>query len=310
MSLLTRPSFAKFLICTFIFILSTTLQASDEELKPFVLAYTTDGANIESVAAEVSEKLKNQGFEIAGKYSPYDGATIIIITNDELKQAAAKSECGGYAAAQRVSITKVDEEFQVAYTNPTYMAYAYRMKSDLSAVSQQLQKALGKEKEYGPETGLTPKKLQKYHYMFGMEYFNEPSELAEYKSYDQAITKVEQALKEKKGGVSKVYRIDIPGKPETVFGVHMTQDCSSDEFIMHSIDFKPIRSTAHLPYEMLVSKNKVYALYARFRIAINFPDLKMIGSNSFFKIMCAPDAIENALRQAAGVEEKKEDNNF
>jgi hypothetical protein len=310
MSLLTRPSFAKFLICTFIFILSTTLQASDEELKPFVLAYTTDGANIESVAAEVSEKLKNQGFEIAGKYSPYDGATIIIITNDELKQAAAKSEFGGYAAAQRVSITKVDEEFQVAYTNPTYMAYAYRMKSDLSAVSQQLQKALGKEKEYGPETGLTPKKLQKYHYMFGMEYFNEPSELAEYKSYDQAITKVEQALKEKKGGVSKVYRIDIPGKPETVFGVHMTQDCSSDEFIMHSIDFKPIRSTAHLPYEMLVSKNKVYALYARFRIAINFPDLKMIGSNSFFKIMCAPDAIENALRQAAGVEEKKEDNNF
>jgi hypothetical protein len=301
MFLFTRPIVFNFLICTFIFILSNTLQASDEELKPFVLAYTTEGVNLESVAADVSKKLENQGFEIAGKYSPYDGATIIIITNDELKQAAAKSEFGGYGAAQRVSITKVDEEFQVAYTNPTYMAYAYRMKSDLSAVSQQLQKALGKEQEYGPETGLTPKKLQKYHYMFGMEYFDEPSELAEYKSYEQAVTAVEQALKAKKGGVSKVYRIDIPGKPETVFGVHMTQDCSSDEFVMHSIDFKPIRSTAHLPYEMLVSNNKVYALYARFRIAINFPDLKMIGSNSFFKIMCAPDAIENALRQAAGV---------
>jgi hypothetical protein len=51
-----------------------------------------------------------------------------------------------------------------------------------------------------------------------------------------------------------------------------------------------------------VSDNKVYALYARFRIAINFPDLKMVGSNSFVNIMCAPNAIEDALSAAAGGE--------
>ena len=124
--------------------------------------------------------------------------------------------------------------------------------------------------------------------------------LAEYGSYDEAVNAVEKALAAKKGGVSKVYRIDVPGKSETEFGVHMTNDCSSDKFIMNNIDFKPIRSTAHLPYEMLVSDNKVYALYARFRIAINFPDLAMMGSNSFFNIMCAPDAIEKSLILAAG----------
>ena len=111
---------------------------------------------------------------------------------------------------------------------------------------------------------------------------------------------MEKSLAAGKGGVSKVYRIDVPGKDESVFGVAMTKKCSGDKFVMSNIDFKPVRSTAHLPYEMLVSGKKVYALYARFRIAINFPDLKMMGDNSFFKIMCAPDAIEEALTLGAG----------
>ena len=57
------------------------------------------------------------------------------------------------------------------------------------------------------------------------------------------------------------------------------------------------KSTAHLPYEVLVSGNKVYALYARFRIAINFPDLSMMGANSFMNIMDAPEAIRKALQK-------------
>src|SRR5208337_5363783 len=73
-----------------------------------------------------------------------------------------------------------------------------------------------------------------------------------------------------------------------------------DKFIMSEIDFKDLRSTARLPYEMLVSGNKVYALYARYRIAISFPDLSMMGSNSFMKIMKSPEAIRKALTHAAG----------
>ncbi len=76
------------------------------------------------------------------------------------------------------------------------------------------------------------------------------------------------------------------------------QKYMDDRFIMSEIDFRDIKSTAHLPYEILVSGNKVYALYARFRIAIDFPDLAMVGANSFVNIMKTPDAIESALRQA------------
>jgi hypothetical protein len=73
-----------------------------------------------------------------------------------------------------------------------------------------------------------------------------------------------------------------------------------DKFIMSEIDFRDIKSTAHLPYEVLVSGNKIYALYARFRIAIDFPDLAMMGSNSFMNIMKSPEAIRKALQQAVG----------
>jgi hypothetical protein len=38
-----------------------------------------------------------------------------------------------------------------------------------------------------------------------------------------------------------------------------------------------------------------YALYARFRITINFPSLDMIGEHGFSLIPKAPDAILNAL---------------
>lgn len=75
-----------------------------------------------------------------------------------------------------------------------------------------------------------------------------------------------------------------------------------EDFIMSEIDFKPVRSTPHLPYEILVSGNRAYALYARFRIAINFPDLSMMGQHSFMNIMDSPHAIEGALIQAAGGE--------
>ena len=288
---------------------SVNLLHAAELLKPFVLASTGAG-EIAATVTEVKTKLASAGFELAGEYSPYDNASILIVTSDALKAAAAKSDFGGYAAGQRVSVTKGGDEVQVAYTNPVYMAHAYRMNAKLQGTADKLKAALGSMKQYGPAEGLEADAVRKYHYMFGMEYFDEPSLLAEYKSYDEAVAVVEKSLAAKKGGASKVYRIDVPGKDEAVFGVHLTKDCSGDKFVMGHIDFKPVRSTAHLPYEMLVSGKKVYALYARFRIAISFPDLKMMGDNSFFKIMCAPDEIEEALMFAAGGKKVEDEDDF
>jgi hypothetical protein len=278
-------------------------------LMPFVLAYKTTG-DVSKVAADVKGKLTAAGFQVVGEYSPYAGADIIVVTSDALKAAAAKSERGGYGAAQRVAVTKNGDDIEVTYTNPIYMAAAYRMDGDLADVRAQLEKALGAESDFGSEKKLTAEDLRKYHYTVMMEYFDDPSKLAEYDSHEEAVKAVEAGLAAGEGGTAKVYRIDIPGTEETLFGVAMkgvnADDCSSDEFIMSRIDKSTPRHTAHLPYEILVNGNEAEALYGRFRIAIDWPHLPMVASESgatFFSIMCSPNAIEEALTKASGGKE-------
>ena len=278
---------------------------AEGEMKPFILA-STDSGDITDKIDGVKSALGGKGFEIVGEYSPYPSAHIIIVTNEALKKAAASHDRAGYVAAQRATITKVGDQVQIAYTNPVYMAAAYRVKDDLSGVADALEAALGAEKEYGPEEGLTAKELEKYHYTFGMEYFDETNRLASYNSHKEAVAAVEKGLAAHIGGTSKVYRIDIPGSKQTVFGVSMaakgeTGNKFMDEsFIMNEIDFKPLRSTGHLPYEILVKGSEVEALHGRFRIAMNFPDLSMMGENSFMNIMPSPDAIKDSLTLVAG----------
>ena len=274
--------------------------ADDAVLKPFVLASKGSGTVADKVTAAKTALLAN-GFAVVGSYSPYPDTSIIVVTNDEMKNTAAKSENGGFGAAQRVAVTKIKDEIQISYTNPTYMANGYRMSGDLPNTAAKMQAALGKVEEFGA-TGLTAANLRKYHYAFGMEYFDEPSVLADYGSHEEALKAVEANLAAGKGGVTKVFRIDVPGKKESVFGVAMKggDKYMDDKYIMGVIDFKDVKSAAHLPYEILVTGKKVIALYARFRIALDFPDLKMMGSNSFMKIMESPEAIRKALVVAAG----------
>lgn len=272
---------------------------ADEKLKPFILGSSAVGSAADKVA-EVKSALTGQGFEVVGEYSPYAGAHNIVVTSDELKNAAAQSDAGGYGAVERVALTEVNGNVQISYTNPPYWAAAYRMSGDVSAVATKLSAALGSEKPFGCESKCqTDKDLRKYHYKMMMPYFDDPSELASYGSFDEAVAKVEAGLAAGKDGVSKVYRVDIPGKQEAVFGVAMTKDFSSDEKIMGLIDHDAERHTAHLPYELLVSGGKVYALSAKFRIAISFPDLSMMGSGSFMEIMSSPGDIEKALKAVA-----------
>jgi hypothetical protein len=281
-----------------LFLFTSACLAEDVILKPFVLASKGEGT-LADKSAQVKTALVAAGFTVAGEYAPYAGANIIVVTNDELKKNAAASDAGGYGAVQRISVTEAGKEVQVSYTNPVYMSNVYRMSGDLSGVSAALEKALGRVEEFGAK-GMTAKQARKYHYTIGMEYFDEPSVLAEYSSYEEAVQAVDAKLANNKNGVSKVYRVDIPGKQESVFGVGLKgaddNKAMDDHFIMSEIDFHDVKSTAHLPYEVLVSGNKVYALYARFRIAINFPDLSMMGKNSFMNIMKAPEAIRKALQ--------------
>lgn len=279
-----------------------------ETFRPFVLASKGPG-DFDARVQETKAALTAEGFQVLGEYTPYEDtfvekAHVIVVTNDELKKVAGMSEYGGFAAPWRVAVTKAGDEIQVSYANPIYIANAYRLKSDLNGVSEALKRALGEQDTFGSAKGLSARKLRKYHYTFGMEYFDDPYKLAEYASHAEAVATLEKNLANGVAGVTKVYRLDLPNDV-TVFGVARKAPTEDDKdmdekYIMSVVDFEELKGTAYLPYEILVDGNKVVALHMRFRMAVHYPDLKMMGANSFMNIMPSPNAIQKALAAAAG----------
>lgn len=282
-----------------------------ERVQPFILASSAAG-DMAATVSSTKDKLTGAGFEIAGSYSPYNNVEIIVFTNDELKTTATKSERGGYGAAMRVSVTKNGDKVEVAYTNPIYWANAYRLSSNLDNVTAALKSALGNDVQFSSgDKQLTAEDMRGYHYTVMMEYFDDPSNLASYSSHASAVAEVEKNLAAGSGASTKVYSIslgkDTEGNEMTLIGVGLKgkneEDCSGDNYIMSRIDRDNPRSSAHLPYEVLVYGSKVEALYARFRIAISWPHLPMMASETgatFMSIMCAPGSIEEALTKVAG----------
>jgi len=282
-------------VAALLLVFAVPLFAAEQTLKPYILGSGGPGT-IEARLPGVKTALEQKGFQSAGEYAPYKGVHILVITSDALKAAAAKSTFGAYGSVIRVALVETGKELQVSATNPRYFAAAYRMNDPLEDVAVGLEQAIGKTVEFGAKEGMTPAKLRKYHYMVMMPYFDEPVELAVYPSHDEALSMVEANLTVKKGGCAKVYRVDIPGKKETVFGVAITEGEGADGAIMKIIDIADPKHAAHLPYELLVSDGTVYMLHGKFRIALDFPDLTM---GTFMKISGAPSAIEDKLRAVA-----------
>lgn len=289
------------MVCGALLALVGVTSAQDTTYKPFVLASISEG-DLEQRTAEVTDQLLAAGFRLAGQYAPLPDTRILVVTDDELLAAAA-SERGGYAAAQRIGITETGGQIEVSFVNPQYIEQAYRLDSDLGAVRARLTGALGFERACGGgNKKMTARKLRKYNYMMGMQKFDDPSELGRYASHTAAVAAVETGLAREGDGLAKVYRIDIPDSEQTLFGVSMTAPANSDEKIdeaaqMAVVDFEGCRKRAYFPYEVLVNGNEVEALHMRFRMAVHFPNLSMMGKHGFTKLMAYPGDIEDALQE-------------
>jgi hypothetical protein len=274
---------------------------ADETYQPFVLASITDSSLEDQTLATINA-LEKAGFEVVGQYSPLENARVIVATSDNLKEVAAQSDKGGYAAGQRVSVTSKDGQTEVAFVNPLYIRHAYRLERDLQSVYDQLSTALGEVGAYGAKKKMTAKKLSKYRYMIGMQRFDDPSELGQFDSHAAAIEAVERGLAQEGDPLTLVYRIDIPGKEQVVFGIGMKATSDSEDEIdideahqLAIVDFDGYSKVAYFPYEVLVNGNEVEALHMRFRMAVHFPDLSMMGKHGFTKLMSSPRATEEAL---------------
>jgi hypothetical protein len=278
----------------------------DTNHQPFVLA-SVNAASLEDQVDATRSALESAGFSLAGQYSPLDNATVIVATHPLLLEAAAGTERGGYAAGQRISVTHRDGSTEVAFVNPLYIQYAYRLEADLQPVLDLLGEALGNTESFGAEKNMTAKKLRKYNYMPMMQKFDDPSELASFGSHEQALNAVEEGLAREGDALTKVYRIDIPGTEQVVFGMGMRATNEDEKDIdekhqMSIVDFEGYSKIAYFPYELLVSGRNAEALHMRFRMAVHFPDLSMMGQHGFTKLMSSPGATEDALENLVKAE--------
>ncbi|WP_019558705.1 hypothetical protein [Thioalkalivibrio sp. ALE12] len=280
-----------------------------DNYRPFVLAYTDSGTDVSAEAARVRERLEGADFRFLGEYPVSDDRHVVVVTHDDLLSVAGSEARGGYIAPIRVAVTAVDGELQVSYNNLEYFRHAYRLDAPVSGVSDRLASTLGAERDFGSEDGMSERDLNRYRYTFGMERFDAPYELASHGNRRGALSELDSNLGNRVAGVSEIYRVDIPGQDVTVIGVAVRESdgAAQDSADLHQlgiVDVGEFRHTATVPIEILVRGGEVEALHMRFRKALHFPDLRMLGDNSFMRLRSSPGALEETLKEVAGYEEE------
>jgi hypothetical protein len=287
-------------------VLATISFANAQTLKPYILGSVFNGS-MDDAKTSVKSGLEDAGFTVIGEYMPINDATrwLMVVSHPALDNAV-KTVGGltGFASTLRLALTKESNIINISYTNPTYWGNAY-FRDDFTKVSndytkirnafKQAVKGIGSAKgsSFGSEKGVALDDLRKYHYMFGMPYFDETQEFGDFDTHEELIAKIENSLKWGKSGVKLVYRHDVPGTKLTLYGFALTGEKGESNF-MPKIDLGSPKQTAFLPYELLVKDNEAHMLHGRFRIALSFPDLTM---GTFTKIMSSPGDIEDLLKQ-------------
>jgi len=280
------------------------INAQAQSLRPYILGATSN-ETFEKTKSNLKDNLEKEGIQVIGEYQPAedDSRWVMIFSSDELINAVKKSKSQtGFAAALRIGLTKEGEQILISYTNPEYWGTAY-FREDYQAVEQhykvlsnKLESVMKKSgqfdgKDFGSEDGIEIEDLWKYRYMMGMPRYDDPVELRQFSSFDEAVSKIGTNLNKGVEHVTLVYSIDIPGEDLRLYGFALSGEDGESKFLP-KIDITEPKHTAFLPYEMLVMGGQVIMLHGRYRIALSFPDLKM---GTFTKIMSTPGNIRDML---------------
>ena len=265
-------------------------------------------SSIDEAEKTVRQALESGGFEVIGSYSPAGDESLrsIVFTSDELISALSRLKPERMlAAALKVGLKENAGKIDVSIINPEFLFRAYTQKefskaeNTLMETHRKVLAALGPGKGFSKPRpfgggGLDSEKLYKYHYMFGMEYFEDMVVLNDKaKSFEEQVRKIEKNLDAKTGGAAKVYSIKPEGLKVAVYGVALTDPETGEPH------FLPIIGTDHvaaMPYELIVIGDKALMLHGRYRIAIHWPALTM---GTFGKIISTPGNIKETMRKVA-----------
>jgi len=267
------------------------------EFQPFVQGTPIEGA-VDTAAATTVGQLSAAGFEVIGDYAPADGVRVLVVTSDALLDTAARSPRGGYGAVLSVALEQDGDTVRVSYQDPRYVAHGYRLESDNESVFQSVAGALGATGYFGAEP-ISEANLRTFQYAFGLETFRDAVDLGGLGSFERGRQQIAERADGGDLGTDLVYQLRIPGKEQMLFGVAMQTDDADTNgaALVQSVDKEAPRAYAFLPYPVLLDGSSAETLNLRFRMALFFPDLPMMGGEaSFFKLRSAPDAINALLR--------------
>ena len=266
---------------------------------PYVLGSKLPASDLNTQLGQVERKLQAEGFTVIGRHTPKGlpaHASLVVADNAMLDAIRSIGGSGIVAAGIRVG---VQSDGTVSYINPDYWYRAYLRSSfknaqtPAKAVQVRLAKALGDGAAFGGD--VAEENLANYRYMFGMERFDSSnSELGSHASFEDALKAVQDNLAKGVGNTSRVYDVVMADRKLAVFGVAMNDPGDGEGGWVNKIGADHI---AGMPYEIFIVGNKVFALYARYRIALAWPAL---GMGQFMGIINTPDAIRNTLARVAG----------
>ncbi len=227
-----------------------------------------------ATAKTVKSKLGKAGFKVLATYSPAskENIKVIIFTNKKLK-ALASQKTRGFAAIQRVMVDSSAKTVRV--TNPTYWLKAFMQKDYKSGVDSAVKTSLGKAlgKLTATKDVLEEGDLAGYHFMMAMPYYE-----------DMLTLKKGASVNPKK----KLFEVKLANGSRLV-GVKMSKN--TENFI----DKIGTENAILLPYTVLIEDGNVYALHAKYYLALSYPLLSM---GQFMDISSIPDAIERKLKKA------------
>ncbi len=267
-------------------------------LAPYVRGSKLPAAELSAQLATVEHKLQAAGFSVIGRHTPkgIPGHATLVVTDPAILEAVGK--VGGSAITAAALRVGVQADGSVSYMNPEYWHRAFvrgkygQVEAAVKAAQARLAQALGAGQPFGGDVPVED--LASYRYMFGMERFDSQSELVQHASFDEALASVRANLAKGTAETAKVYEVVMPAGKVAVFGVAMNSAEHGEGWWVNKIE--GAAHIAALPYEIFIVDNRVHALYARFRIALSWPEL---GMGQFMGIFNAPVAIQDTLAKVA-----------
>jgi hypothetical protein len=268
-------------------------------ISPYLTASKLAGADLPAQLTQIEKKLQAEGFTVIGRHTStgLPGRASVVVTDPAMLDAIPVM--GGSAVIAAGIRVGVLPDGSVSYMNPDYWFRAYlrgqfnTAQAAVKSIQTRLAKALGEGSGFGGD--VPEADLANYHYMFGMERFNSSnSELSTHASFDDALKAVRDNLAKGLGNTSRVYEVVMPESKQAVFGVAMNDPADGEGWWVNKVGADHM---AGLPYELFIVGNKVYAPYARYRIALAWPSL---GMGQFMGIVSAPETIRSTLARVAG----------